>query len=509
VGRQQEIEERLAQAGLPVLPEAEAPRAIDPDRQARLRRFRAVLADLGPVFTAFGRYLSTRLDVLSGDDSRELASLPDATAPMSEAALRARLQSELGPERVRYFAEIEGAPVEATAATQTHRARLSDGRTVAVRLARTDLPWDSDGALLPALTDRLAGLWPRPAIQRLIADFADLAKRQADRHREGAALRRLGRLPTDALRVTAPSVIETLSSERVLTLDPFETAPSFPASETPTAAGRHLADLWLHLVLSELLVPEDLSGGAVRVTTAGSLVITGGLFHTLLPEEGDALARYLVAAARDDPDGLFEALSVLTIARPDARPEAFRHRLGHVVPRRDGRFGQTPPGFPELLLSHWPQLERHGLESGPGLRAFYRGLVTLRDLMGPALSAGVLRDSHHVAHVWRGVKQLQDSLRVEAIARGAQNVAEAILNVSRSFEQRRAAERRGADPLPDPEPEQGRAGWAGLAAGLLLAATLTLWLYRLPAFLGEGTRWVLAAATTLVGIALLRAVWRR
>jgi hypothetical protein len=183
--------------------------------------------------------------------------------------------------------------------------------------------------------------------------------------------------------------------------------------------------------------------------------------------------------------------------------------VGHVVPRRDGRFGEAPPGFPELLLSHWAQLERHGLEARPGLRAFYRGLVILRDLMGPSLSGGVLRESHQVAHVWRGVKQLQHALEPASLSRGAQRVAEALVNASRSFEQRRAAERRGEEARPESEPGTRGAGWAGLAAGLLLAATLARGILRWPSVLAGGGRWVLALAVAVIGAALLRSIGRR
>jgi hypothetical protein len=83
------------------------------------------------------------------------------------------------------------------------------------------------------------------------------------------------------------------------------------------------------------------------------------------------------------------------------------------------------------------------------------------------------------------------------------------VNASRSFEQRRAAERRGEEARPESEPGTRGAGWAGLAAGLLLAATLALWIHRLPSVLAGGGRWVLALAVAVIGAALLRSIGRR
>src|SRR3954463_12317958 len=41
------------------------------------RRLRGALLELGPVFSAFGLYLASRIDLLAAADSLELAALPD------------------------------------------------------------------------------------------------------------------------------------------------------------------------------------------------------------------------------------------------------------------------------------------------------------------------------------------------------------------------------------------------------------------------------------------------
>src|SRR5215471_2067574 len=86
--RRRAVEERLAEIG-PSTPRRSAP----PEGRlgagdANMRRVAAALEDLGPVFASFGRYLATRLDLISRRDSAALATIADRAAAMPEADVR-------------------------------------------------------------------------------------------------------------------------------------------------------------------------------------------------------------------------------------------------------------------------------------------------------------------------------------------------------------------------------------------------------------------------------------
>lgn len=516
--RRKQVEDRLAIAGLKRVALNKAPRWLDPGAQARLRGFRAELRALGPMFRLFGRYLGTRLDHLEGADCRELAGLSDDAAPMPENEVRARLRNELGLQGATLLAQLNGKAVESLALSQTHRGWLSDGRRVSVKLARTSARSDGDLAILPGLAEHLSSLgWPLPAAHRVLADFASLVARRLDLARAAEGLRRLASLP-DEPRLRAPRVIEYLSSSNVLTVEIPQGAPLFPSPDPHdrteaevTGRTRILTDLWMRLVFENLQIPEELSRGEVWGLEGGGIELSGGLFHSISLHAAEALWSYLVAAAREDPDEVFYALKQLTTPTIDARPEALRHHLGHVVPRRDGRFGETPPGFPEFLLSHWRQLERHGLVPNPPLLAFYRGLVNLRDLTGPTLSHGVLREALQVAQISRGRRRLRKTLEPSMITRKAEGVVKMLMELPQTLERKSRLER---DKLERPTrnvgdgPIAARRVWTDLATGLVLAATLWLWFARVPTLFGGWTGLIQAIALGALGLGLLRRIWK-
>src|SRR6516164_6409372 len=66
-------------------------------------RLRDTLAGLGPVFASFGRYLSTRPDVLPRRDCAELALIADVGTPAAPPALEAHLHKQLGASVLRRF----------------------------------------------------------------------------------------------------------------------------------------------------------------------------------------------------------------------------------------------------------------------------------------------------------------------------------------------------------------------------------------------------------------------
>lgn len=515
---QETIERRLLDAGLRRVSLDRTPRFREPRVQNRLANFRPQLRSLGPLFREFGRYLGSRLDLLEGADAREFAMLPEEAEPISEDEVRRLLRAELGGPLAASFAQLDGAAISSLALSQTHQGYLTDGRRVRVKIARTSASLNKDLAVLPHLPLYLSSLgWPLSSARRLVKDFEDFVARRLDLGREAEALRRFAALP-DEPRLLAPRVVDILSSSRVLTIEAPRGALLFPPSSAPERTGvetlgaaRILTDLWMRLVFDEFQIPEAWSRGEVRSTRQGGVEISGGLFHPISSNEADALWSYVAAAAHEDPDEVFYALKRLTSDTTDAQAEALHHHLGHVVPRRDGRFAETPPGFPEFLLSHWLQLERHSLVPSPALVAFYRGLVSLRDLAGPGLSHHVLREAAQVVQIARGRKRVLKSLDPKLLSRGAESAARMLMELPRNLERSRRSQRlERENPLnaESQRPGLGFDGWTGLAVGLLLAATMLIWFLRFPTALGRFTDVAQAITLAALGLGLLRAVWK-
>ncbi|HEY7864309.1 MAG TPA: AarF/UbiB family protein, partial [Thermoanaerobaculia bacterium] len=154
---------------------AEEAVAADPERAQRLARD---LEQLGPTFIKIGQLLSTRADLLPVAYLEALTRLQDDVEPFSFAEVEKTIEEELGARLSRIFAEFQAEPVAAASLGQVHRARLRDGRQVAVKVQR-------------------------PGIRAQIVDDLDAFEEIAatlDRHRENAEAFPLVRLVEELRR---------------------------------------------------------------------------------------------------------------------------------------------------------------------------------------------------------------------------------------------------------------------------------------------------------------------
>jgi ubiquinone biosynthesis protein len=354
-------------------------------------RLRAALLELGPVFTAFGLYLSSRLDLLPEGDCQVLATLPDRRPPLAPEDVRELLLLELGQPLEQLYAAFDPEPLAATVVWQEHRARLAAGEPVAVRFVRPELEAElsRDLDLLPLLEPALApvvetGSWIGAAVD----DFAAAIGAAADLGRQAAALVTVGQDgAASGLAPVAPRVYPALSTPRVLTREELPgTALEtfFPGDlRAPAASGgalrgelaERLCQTWLRQACFGRAFPVELQTGDVRVLAGGRLAWTGGTFAALPPTARENLWEYLQAAAGHDPERACAAL-VQEMDGGPADGERLHQRLRQLVPFRDGGWAATDDLAGYLFL-HWRCATALGYRPRPHLVLFYRGLARL------------------------------------------------------------------------------------------------------------------------------------
>ena len=88
------------------------------------QRFHVLAVDLGGLMIKVGQFLSSRLDVLPPEITKELEGLQDEVPPVPFPAIRALAEAELGVALDQVFASVEETPIAAASLGQAHRARL-------------------------------------------------------------------------------------------------------------------------------------------------------------------------------------------------------------------------------------------------------------------------------------------------------------------------------------------------------------------------------------------------
>jgi predicted unusual protein kinase regulating ubiquinone biosynthesis (AarF/ABC1/UbiB family) len=99
-----------------------------PRRVQRLaRKFHVLAADLGGLMIKVGQFLSSRLDILPPEITRELEGLQDEVAAEPFDSIRRQTEAELGMPLEQAYAAFEPVPIAAASLGQAHRARLTAG----------------------------------------------------------------------------------------------------------------------------------------------------------------------------------------------------------------------------------------------------------------------------------------------------------------------------------------------------------------------------------------------
>jgi ubiquinone biosynthesis protein len=188
-------------------------------RGRAVRRVVATLGALKGVFAKAGQFASVRHDLLPGYAVAALAELRDRVPPLPFERIRNTVEAELGAPIEALFLDFEREPIGAASLAQAHRARLTTGEPVVVKVQypwlRASLPADLAviRAFLFLWTWRVRDVdW-----KRILGEFADGLATELDFRQEARAAGEIAaNLARDA-RIVVPAPIPTHTARRVLT----------------------------------------------------------------------------------------------------------------------------------------------------------------------------------------------------------------------------------------------------------------------------------------------------
>ena len=185
-------------------------------------RILRTLTNLGPCFIKVGQALSTRPDLVRRDWLDQLTRLQDDLPSFDHAIALATIEAELGAPAHELFAQFPDYPVAAASLGQVYKARLADGRWVAVKVQRPNLAYllRRDLVLIRLLAITTAPLLPLNlgfGLGTIIDEFGRTLFEEIDYRREADNAERFAGLFADHPEVTVPAVERHLSARRVLT----------------------------------------------------------------------------------------------------------------------------------------------------------------------------------------------------------------------------------------------------------------------------------------------------
>src|SRR5258706_3646809 len=300
------------------LPALVKPRDWELQHQRSANRMLETAASLGGALIKACQFASTRPDLLPAVYIRILAPLQDRMSPRSWSEIEKAITRELGRRPEDVFAHIEREAVAAASIAQVHRARLHDGREVAVKVQYPDIEdlVETDLAVLEQVVKAMARLAPAIGLQPIIDYLKETLPLELDFTHEAEAMTSLHIALAHRDDALVPAGLPELSTERLLVMDYIEGIKITDrealeqAGISPHEAARLLNELYAEQMLHLGILHADPHPGNLRVQPGPRLVLLDhGLTVPMTPRLVDSLRKMVQALTKGDFDALVGALA--------------------------------------------------------------------------------------------------------------------------------------------------------------------------------------------------------
>jgi aarF domain-containing kinase len=350
---------------------------------------RLTFEDLGGTFTKFGQIMASSPGLFGDEVADEFRSCLDTGPTVPFSAVRQRVEDDLGCALDDAYAEFEREPFGRASIAVVHRARLHDGRAVAVKIIRPGIEQQvaTDLDLLQPLFevlvrqtgDQLAG-----SVLQLVDGFRIQVGEEMDLRNEARSMVHFrGLMEEVALpRIAVPEPYPELSGPNVLTMELLDGIPIDDLAQ--------LAEWGVD--------PAPLVEDVVRaflLTTA-----RWGAFH------GDAHAGNLLLLR----DGRIGIVDWGIVGRLDRETHRFFLRLLSAVLGDESAWVELTE---HLVRVYGPALGEAVAMSEPEMAGFIRSLIepVLTRPFGEVSLAGIMETVQRQVAKAQGVEAHQRSLR--------------------------------------------------------------------------------------------------
>lgn len=324
--------------------------ALEKMHRSNARRFRDTSLDQGGAFLKIGQLLSSRPDLLPAAWISELASLQDQATPESFEAIQAVIEQEFGKPLDQLFSEFDEKPLAAASIGQVHRARLSDGREVAVKIQRPGLAplIDQDMALLKLFVQSLYDLLPPTDFDTITGEIERTVHQELDYRHEASWMQRISEFLEDVDAVRVPQPINHLCGKQVLTSEFVHGRKLTEVLDELKAAGEEqrladllgqLLDVYFRQVLQGGFFQADPHPGNILVTEDDQLILLDfGCTAELPAHFRRGYFEILHAAMMDDSRAVGEVLMKLGFATRSGNPETLNAFAAALLSQFKGLF---------------------------------------------------------------------------------------------------------------------------------------------------------------------------
>jgi ubiquinone biosynthesis protein len=433
------------------------------------------LVRLGPGFIKFGQALATRADLIGPDMSHALAQLQDRLPPFPAAVARRLVASQSGKPLEDSFQSFDDDAVAAASIAQVHRARLLDGREVAVKLLRPGIEkrMRADTDLFDSLAHILESV--APGLRRLklvaaVAQFRDISQTELDLRLEAAAGGRLADNLANDDGIYVPRIDLEHSTKRMLIIEWVDgiriddVAALRAAGQDISKVTEFAASSFFNQVFRDGYFHADMHPGNIFIREDGLLVpIDFGIMGYLGFADRMFLARLLSAMLERDYDEVATLHKDAGMLKESVSVHQFSQAIRAVADPVMGKpLGEVSLG---IVLGQILQIStRFEIEVQPEFNLLQKTMM---------MAEGVARQLNPQADMWQLAKPLaEDWMAHEAsIPKQAEHAFKTMMRVAARLPA--LLDALDSRPAPPPPPSPWPMRIAVAAAGLAILSFFT------------------------------------
>jgi predicted unusual protein kinase regulating ubiquinone biosynthesis (AarF/ABC1/UbiB family) len=218
------------------------------------------------------------------------------------------------------FEEFDPEPIASASIAQVHRARLADGRTVAVKIQYPGIAslMEADHAALEGIFGAISRLEPSVNLQPILSYLRWTLPMELDFRREAEAIKDLKRVIGYRDDVVVPEIVEGLNTERLLVMELVEGVKItdreglLSAGIEPGKVAELLVDVYAEQLFELGVLHADPHPGNLLVQNGPEgpvlVLLDHGLTLAVPPELVAALKEAIEALQTGDFEALAEAL---------------------------------------------------------------------------------------------------------------------------------------------------------------------------------------------------------
>ena len=277
-------------------------------------------AALGGTLIKAAQFASSRPDLLPAAYVERLSELQDRVPPRPWTVMEKAVAREIGRPVSEVFEEFDPEPIASASIAQVHRARLADGRTVAVKIQYPGIAslMEADLAALEGIFGVISRLEPSVNLQPVLSYLRWTLPVELDFRREAEAIKDLKRVIGRRDDVVVPEVVEGLNTERLLVMELVEGVKItdreglLSAGIEPGKVAELLVDVYAEQLFELGVLHADPHPGNLLVQNGPEgpalVLLDHGLTLAVPPELVAALKEAIEALQTGDFEALAEAL---------------------------------------------------------------------------------------------------------------------------------------------------------------------------------------------------------